>query len=32
MFGENVNVNSPEMSQLAISILKMIETIKQKAT
>lgn len=30
--GENVNVNSPEMSQFAVQILKNIEAIKYKAS
>jgi hypothetical protein len=30
--GENININSQEMSQLAVSLLKMIETIKYKAS
>lgn len=32
MMGENISVNSPDMSQLAVNILKMIETIKAKAS
>lgn len=30
--GDSLNVNSPEMSQLAVQILKNIETIKYKAS
>ena len=30
--GENININSQEMSQLAVSLRKMIETIKYKAS
>jgi hypothetical protein len=32
VMGENIDINSQEMSQLAVSILKMIETIKYKAS